>query len=182
MRLNFNPFSIDAEAQLEGMKITNIKNDHGGLTGAFGITDREFQAYLVRHGLPAQDIKTMSAAQAIAILDEGYWIPSKCDQLPIGLDFTMFQWACNHGDGGAAFTLQKTLGVPEDGDLGPQTMAAVTAIFDHPLPVVEQFLFNQRAWYQDRVAKDPTQDEFLQGWINRTYRTWDLVNGRPLSC
>lgn len=182
MRANFNPFAVSSEALLEGMKVTNIANDHGGLTGAYGITNNEFQGYLLATHQPSRGIATLSAPDAIAILDLNYWTPSKCDLLPIGLDFTMFQWACNRGDGGAAYTLQKTLGVVQDGDLGPQTMAAVKAIFDDPMPAIAAFLENQRAWYTARVAKDPTQQEFLQGWINRTYRTWDIVNGRPLSC
>lgn len=184
MRANFWPQAVNWEGQLEGMKLTNIAQDHGGLTGAYGITQSEYSAWRVSQKLADQSVSLMTGEEVMQILDSGYWTPSLCDELPEGPDEVMFQWACNHGDGGAVFTMQKTFGIEEDGMVGPETRGKVLWLAGQPPAITlawcETFLDNQRAWYAQRVDQVPDQQIFLNGWLQRTYRVWNLINGRPL--
>ena len=180
MRANFNPSALRGILLLEGKSETDIAADHGGLTGYSGITDTEFQLYLKHSGQISRDISTMTPIDAAAIMAGNYWSPGYCDALPTGLDFCHFQWCVNHGAHGAGFILQKALGVMVDGDIGPQTLDAISLIKD-PIAVCKVYLQLQEDWYATDVEKDPSQREFLHGWENRTVRTMDIINGRPLS-
>ena len=182
MRENLDA-SLKGLVLLEGVKVTLIPGDHGGLTGYSGITNSEFQLYLFSHKLPSVPISQMTGAQAADILTEGYWEPAGCDGLPTGLDFTHFAWAVNHGLGAnkhlqAAAEAWDSLGL-EDGFIGPLTLFKCSTWDVNVL--IERYLAIQAVHYDTIEKHDQTQLKFLKGWKNRIIRTRDIVNGRPLS-
>lgn len=170
------------EAGQVGQALT-AQGDRGGLTGYRGITDTTWQAFLQRHGLPAAPLQTMTAAQSEQVLDEGFWTPAHCDDLPVGLDFVHFAWYVNHGPGAneqlqAAAEAWNAQGL-EDG-VGPITLAKIQTWDLHVL--IERYLASQATLYDIIEKRDPTQIVNLHGWKNRIIRTRDIVLGRPLSC
>jgi lysozyme family protein len=103
-------------------------NDHGGRTSR-GIIQREWDKYLVSHpGLPS-DVWKAPDADIRNIYHDSYWSPH-CEVLPSGLDLVFFDFAVNAGSGQAIKKLQVSLGIPVDGQWGPQTEAAVKALTD----------------------------------------------------
>ena len=52
-----------------------------------------------------------------------------------------------------------------DGAIGPQTIAAVQAA--EPVTLANQLLDMRAAFYQQVVTENPSEAEFLSGWMNR---------------
>jgi lysozyme family protein len=93
-----------------------------------------------------------------------YWDACKCDDLPRGVDYAVFDAAVNMGPGRAAKLLQAALGVTADGRIGRATIAAATAA--DPSDLIESFSYEKEAFYQSL----PTFDTFGKGWFNRVAR------------
>jgi lysozyme family protein len=100
-------------------------SDPGGPTN-YGITIYDYRKY-VKPGATAADVRAMSVDQARAIYRTHYWDALRCDELPAGLDYAVFDYGVNSGTGRAKKVLQRVLGVTADGAMGPQTMRAVAA-------------------------------------------------------
>lgn len=137
----------------------NHPSDPGGPTN-FGITIHDYRKY-VRPGSTAADVKAMTRQEAERIYRARYWDTLRCDELPAGVDYAVFDYGVNSGVGRAARVLQRVCAVPDDGALGPVTMRAVAArdakslvgaICDERL----QFLQNLRTW-----------PVFGKGWARR---------------
>ena len=90
----------------------NHPNDPGGET-RFGISKRAY---------PLLDIKVLTLDQAKAIYRRDYWIPAGCDRVPEALRFDVLDMAVNSGVKVAIQTLQRALGVRDDGLIGPAKM------------------------------------------------------------
>jgi lysozyme family protein len=97
--------------------------DPGGRTSR-GITQREYDTWRHAHaGLPA-DVWQAPQATVLDIYRAKYWNAMRCDDLPAGIDYCVFDYGVNSGLGRAIPLLQKTLGVAVDGSMGPLTIAA----------------------------------------------------------
>jgi lysozyme family protein len=83
------------------------------------------------------------------------------DELPMGLDYLMFDFAVNAGAGRAIKILQTAVGVTPDGGFGPMTMKAVQAV--DPVELIERFSQAKEDFYRS-LAQFPT---FGKGWLNR---------------
>jgi lysozyme family protein len=83
------------------------------------------------------------------------------DELPIGLDYLMFDFAVNAGAGRAIKILQSAVGVTPDGGFGPMTMAAVQAV--DPVDLIERFSQAKEDFYRSLT----TFSTFGKGWLNR---------------
>lgn len=71
------------------------------------------------------DLKGLRQQDLERVYKPFYWDAVRADLLPAGLDYAMFDFAVNSGPGRAGEHLQRILGVPADGDVGPKTLAAV---------------------------------------------------------
>ena len=97
--------------------------DPGGRTSR-GITQREYDTWRYAHsGLPA-DVWQAPQATVLDVYRAKYWNAMRCDDLPAGIDYCVFDYGVNSGLGRAIPLLQKTLGVAVDGSMGPLTIAA----------------------------------------------------------
>ncbi|PDT39975.1 secretion activator protein [Sinorhizobium sp. FG01] len=101
----------------------NVKTDRGGPT-KFGITHATLAAHRGKPAMTAEQVKAISREEAEDIYRRSYWTQSGGDLLPPGLDYAAFDFAVNSGPARAVKTLQKVLGVREDGQVGEQTLAA----------------------------------------------------------
>ncbi|MBV9954513.1 MAG: glycoside hydrolase family 108 protein, partial [Pseudolabrys sp.] len=95
---------------------SNHPADPGGPT-KFGVTIFDYRKY-VKAGATAADVKATTVAEARAIYRTKYWEALRCDELPAGLDYAVFDFGVNSGVARAAKTLQRILGVAEDGRIG----------------------------------------------------------------
>jgi len=102
----------------------NAKTDRGGPT-KFGITHTTLAAHRGRPAVTAEQVKSMGREEAADIYQRSYWPQCGGDTLPPGLDYAVFDFGVNSGPARAVKTLQKVLGVREDGHVGEQTLAAV---------------------------------------------------------
>lgn len=94
-------------------------SDPGGET-MWGVTSRVARASGYKG-----DMRSMPRETAKAIYHAAYWLPIKADELPDELRFDMFDAAVNSGVVQATRWLQRSVGVKDDGVLGPTTMAAI---------------------------------------------------------
>jgi lysozyme family protein len=67
---------------------TNHPSDPGGPTN-FGITIYDYRKY-VKPNATAADVRTMRLDEAKAIYRTKYWDAQRCDDLPAGIDDTVF--------------------------------------------------------------------------------------------
>lgn len=74
---------------------TNNPNDKGGPTN-YGITIADYRKYIKQDGT-AQDVKNMTVDQAKAIYKPKYWDTVNGDNLPSGVDYTVFDYGVNSG-------------------------------------------------------------------------------------
>ncbi|WP_085025302.1 glycoside hydrolase family 108 protein [Ensifer aridi] len=103
---------------------SNRKSDRGGPT-KYGVTHTTLAAHRDVKAVTADQVKAMSLEEAEDIYRRSYWGQSGGDILPPGLDYAVFDFGVNSGPARAVKTLQKVVGVREDGHVGEQTLAAV---------------------------------------------------------
>jgi lysozyme family protein len=102
---------------------SNHPSDPGGPTN-FGITIADYRRY-VRPDATAADVRAMRIDEAKSIYRARYWDVLRCDELPAGLDYAVFDFGVNSGVSRAAKYLQRLIDVPADGRIGDVTLAAV---------------------------------------------------------
>lgn len=86
---------------------TNHPSDPGGPTN-FGITIHDYRKY-VKPGATAADVKAMTVSEAKAIYRAKYWDAQRCDELPAGVDYAVFDYGVNSGIGRSGKVLRRVL-------------------------------------------------------------------------
>ena len=102
---------------------TNHPSDPGGPTN-FGITIADYRRY-VKPKAAAADVRAMRLDQAKAIYRTKYWDALRCDALPAGLDYAVFDYGVNSGVGRASKVLLRLLGLADDGRIDEAVLAAM---------------------------------------------------------
>lgn len=145
----------------------NDPNDRGNwTTGVIGKGQNKGTKYGVSAmSYPRLDIKNLTLAQAKAIYKEDYWDACRCDELPAGVDYLVFDIAVNHGVKDGATFLQRSVGATPDGVIGPRTLAAVAA--RRPQAIAEE-LCVVRAF--DYISLG-SFSRFGRGWMRRLMHT-----------
>src|SRR4029079_3582164 len=102
---------------------SNHPSDPGGPTN-FGITLADYRKYIDARGTAA-DVRRMSVAQAKAIYRSKYWNAMRCDELPAGVDYAVFDYGVNSGIGRAPRVLTRVLGMNgSSSTVTPEVIAA----------------------------------------------------------
>lgn len=161
---------LDEVIKKEGGYV-NHPADKGGPTN-FGIT---LAVLTVHRGkkCTADDVKAMSEDEARDIYEDMYYLKPKINLLPDALEPQVFDIAVNSGPGRAIKMLQQVLNLAGfecsvDGDIGPKTVHAAQLGYEAMGPYLVNALSEAReAFYQNIVARNPSQKVFLRGWINR---------------
>lgn len=110
---------------------------------------------------PQLDIAALTLANARMIYRGGYWRRIAGDALPDALALMLFDCAVNQGVFKAATMLQSAVGVTQDGDIGPMTLAAVASA-----DVLDTLA--QVAWLRDcSYREDAAWPTYGHGWIKR---------------
>lgn len=148
------------EGDLDFVICENVPGDTGGCT-KYGIDAADH---------PGVDIPRLTLDEASGIYREGEWRLCRCDDLPKGLDTSIFDCAVNNGVIVAGILLQRAIaacgyGVVVDGEVGPQTVRAAT-LADGP-ELLARLLQLRRQQYTDIVLHHPADAKFLKGWLAR---------------
>ncbi|MEK8050951.1 glycosyl hydrolase 108 family protein [Ideonella sp. DXS22W] len=142
----------------------NHPADPGGATNK-GITQKVYDEWRGRQGLPARSVKELEDSEMHALYESGYWLPPKCDKLDDPLNLVQFDTAVNMGVGRAARFLQQAVGAGVDGSIGPGTLQCVANC--DPGDALENYCNTREAYYKNLVAGNPKLGVFLKGWMNR---------------
>lgn len=151
----------------EGGKCDDPK-DKGGRT-AYGVTQKTYDAFRAKRGLPDKDVWDITQEEIDAIYWEMFWVPAKCDILPDPLDLVVFDSSVQHGPSRAIKWLQAALGVNPDGMFGPKSVQALHEEIAADLidSLVSSFISIREQFYKDIISRDSTQLKFERGWGNR---------------
>lgn len=158
MRANFSA-SLALVLQHEGGWV-NDPLDPGKETNR-GVTQLVYDAWRLGEGLARRSVRLINDYEVGAIYRRNYWNACRCDDLPAGLDYCIFDFAVNSGVNRASRYLQRALGTVADGQVGPVTIAlagerpaerTISAVCDARLAFLRQL---------------PTFGHFGGGWTAR---------------
>lgn len=155
----------------EGGYVDN-PHDHGGATN-HGVTQATFDAWRAARNEAAGPVRYITNDEVAAIYQEQFWGPSHASDCAEPLDLVVFDTAVNSGPELAVRTLQRALGVPPDGVVGPVTAARISSC--DPKGVAARFLDLREQFYEVLVDRDPSQACFLKGWLSRAQGLRQIV-------
>ena len=142
---------------------SNHKDDRGGLTN-LGVTKAVYDEF---HGTDAteEDMRNLKKSDVEPIYRSNYWNRCRCQDLPSGVDWAVFDFAVNAGTGRAAKALQQAVEAEQDGSIGPITLMKVK---DHEVVNI----INRIAIYREQFYRSLSNfDTFGKGWIRRNDET-----------
>lgn len=125
-----------------------------------------------RDGL-IRDLKAIDAATVSEIYRRRYWEPAGAESLAPPLALMHFDASVNHGIGTAIRFLQEAVGAAIDGEIGPETRAAVTRT------PIETALAAYADIRRRRYRALPHFWRFGRGWLARVDKT--LARARALA-
>lgn len=151
---------IDSIILAEGEIFTNRPTDRGGPT-KFGITLKIYQA--LKPTATLQDLVKMERLEAEGIYEAEYIKPFEELQEP--LKTTAIHTGVLRGQRTAIRMLQGLLGLPQDGIIGPKTLASIETLGSSKWN--ELFIGAMLHHFAIEVNKDPLQKANWVGWRNR---------------
>lgn len=128
--------------------------DRGGATNK-GITTSVYDAYRRAKGQAIQSVARISDAEVRDIYYRQYWLASAADRQAYPMALSLFDAAVHHGVGAALELLRASGGS------------------------VERFLQLREQKFRSIVANNPTQAQFLTGWLTRLAAVRDTVTSGP---
>lgn len=141
----------------------NHPKDPGGITN-LGITKKVYEDW-VGHSVSKQDMENLTRKDVAPIYKKNYWDRGRCDDLPSGVDWSVFDWGVNSGMSRAAKALQRIVAVKADGGIGPMTLQAVANF--KPEILINKMHSNRQNFYE----KLQTFEAFGRGWTRRNNQT-----------
>jgi lysozyme family protein len=139
---------------------TNHPSDPGGPTN-FGITIHDYRK-CVKSDADAADVRAMRLEEAEAIYRRKYWDAQRCDELPAGIDYAVFDYGVNSGVGRSGKVLRRVLGM--DSSSHVVTDAVVAAARKRNAAEVVVAICDERLAFLKRLKTWPT---FGSGWGRR---------------
>lgn len=159
--------SYDKTAKWEGGYVNNPK-DRGGET-YFGVSRKyhpNWKGWAIvdkykplKHNQKIDSLELRSEVKVFYY--HNFWQPIQGDFIEKQhIADIIYDWHVNSGKSGLK-SLQKAIGVKADGIIGSNTLKAIN---NTSLCTI---LEARESFYKSIVKKDPTQEVFLQGWLNR---------------
>lgn len=138
----------------------NHPDDPGGPT-KWGITLADAQRFW-KGGATAGDLRQMPESTARRIYRDRYWNALRCDDLPNGVDFAVFDYGVNSGTGRAGKVLRRVLGLRATSNVIDDDIVAATHAGD-PEKMISAICDERMAFL--RGLK--TFPVFGRGWTRR---------------
>jgi len=107
------------------------------------------------------DLRNISEEELEQIYRSGYWNKCRCDELPTGVDYAVFDAAVNSGPGRSAKWLQAAVGAKQDGGIGPKTLSRVAE--HNPIQITDG-MCDRRLTFLRNLS---TWSTFGKGWERR---------------
>jgi lysozyme family protein len=129
-----------------------------------GNHERDHSATYQRHfgeDKSKDDLRNIADKELEQIYRSGYWNKCRCDELPTGVDYSLFDAAVNSGPGRGAKWLQAAVGAKQDGGIGPKTLSRVQEL--DPLQVID-VMCDRRLTFLRNLS---TWSTFGKGWERR---------------
>jgi lysozyme family protein len=139
---------------------TNHPSDPGGPTN-FGITIFDYRKY-VKPTATAADVRAMRLDEARAIYRTKYWAAQRCDDLPLGVDYCVFDYGVNSGIGRSGKVLRRIVGLPDTTHIVTDEVLRAVARRDPKAIVVA--INDERLAFLKRLK---TWSVFGRGWGTR---------------
>jgi lysozyme family protein len=158
MRQNYNE-ALRLMLKHEG-GYTNHPSDPGGPTN-FGITIHDYRKYIKADGT-ASDVRAMNIDEAKKIYRAKYWDIQKCDDLPSGVDYAIFDYGVNSGIGRSGKVLRRLLDLPDNTHV--VTAAVIAAAKKADASALVKEICDERLSFLKRLKTWPT---FGAGWGRR---------------
>ena len=167
--------------QADPVDVGNVKLPDGTVVGTMrGVTPGAWAQFLNRpiRDITPQMMKAISLTDAARVYEQNYYQAPGFAKLEWGPSVDIIAdigWGSGPRRG--ALALQNLCGVPQDGAVGPKTVAA------HKVWLAElgdagaiNSLYKWRAaWYNLIVQRHPSNRKFLKGWLNRA--KWQTIDG-----
>jgi lysozyme family protein len=147
----------------------NDAGDPGGMT-CWGVTHIDWHEW-TGHEPSEAEMRALTPADVEPLYKAKYWAKLVCDFMPSGVDYAVFDYGVNSGVGRAARIIQKLVGVVQDGQIGPQTIAAINAA--DAAGLIED-LCDEREAFLHSLS---TFHIFGKGWINRVEQVRERAKG-----
>jgi len=139
---------------------SNHPSDPGGPT-KYGITIHDYRRY-VKPGGSADDVKAMPVAVARRIYRVKYWNALRCDELPAGIDYAVFDYGVNSGVGRSGKVLRRVLALSDSSSVVTDAVVAAARQADAMLLV--QAICDERMRFLQSLR---TWRVFGKGWSRR---------------
>ena len=107
------------------------------------------------------DLRNILDEELEQIYRSGYWNTCRCDKLPSGVDYAVFDAAVNSGPGRGVKWLQAAVGAKQDGGMGPKTLSRVG---EHDPVCVTDDMCDRRLTFLRGLSN---WDTFGKGWGRR---------------
>lgn len=161
--MNFDT-AFDRIIKVEG-NYADVTGDPGGET-MYGIT-----VALARQYGYTGDMNVLPLDTAKQIYYKEFWLYVGADLYDGALGYQVFDCAVNVGKREAAILLQHAVGATPDGDIGPQTQAAITAL--GATATVFKFIAERLRYYGGLIGE---WNKFGRGWTtNRIPQVLDYA-------
>ena len=157
--------ALDKVILAEGHEYTNHPADRGGPT-KYGITLATLQGIPKYSRADANDVAGLTLPEARNIYLALYASPFTFVEDPLVFGF-LFNTAVQHGVRGATKIMQRSLGIEDDGVIGPQTRAAVNNALQNPMEFLSKIIALRCEYYAHILMQDNSQRVFAAGWLNR---------------
>jgi lysozyme family protein len=129
---------------------SNHPADPGGPTN-FGITITDYRRY-VKPGATANNVCAMTVGEAKRIYRDKYWGAQRCDELPAGVDYAVFDYGVNSGIGRSGKVLRRCLRLADDSSAVNDAVIAAARAADAKALIVAicderlRFLQSLKTW------------------------------------
>ena len=133
--------------------------DPGGATMK-GVTLATFRRFF-GEDKTKEDLRKITDEELGQIYRSGYWDKCRCDELPSGVDYAVFDAAVNSGPGRSARWLQAAVGAKQDRGIGPKTL---TKVEGHDPTQVIDLMCDRRLAFLRNLS---TWTTFGKGWERR---------------